>query len=78
MENFLSLFVCMVLEFKNFPKRNLSEKNAYIGMMVVGVLLNFIYLLLWSSLLIYLFFGFFKIGKNNIIAFMKLDLNSKY
>ena len=56
----------------------LSDKNAYIGVMTFGILLNAAYVLAWMLILAYLGIRFFKISKKNILSFMKLDLNSKY
>lgn len=76
MENFLSLFMSMTIEIKQFNNRNLSD--GYPEMMSFGILFNFIYLVFWGSLLTYFTFWFPYISPKGILGFMKIDLNTKY
>ena len=76
MENFLSLFMSMIIEIKQIPKWNLSD--VYVGLMSGGILFNALYLLIICLILSYLMIRYFKIGKSNFLYFMKLDLNTKY
>jgi len=55
MENFLSLFMSMVIEIQRIPEeRVLSDENVYVGLMSAGIILNFIFLVTWGVILAFL------------------------
>ena len=75
-ENFLQVFVSMILEIKAVSNRRNLTETTDIVLMSGGILLNFIYILLWVVLLIWTVVWFYRIFKNrSMLHCLKVGLN---
>ena len=74
-ENYLQMFVSMILEIKSVSKWNLN-KSVENGLMATGILLNLAYLIVWIVLLSVVIIKFFKIlESNSSLNCLKVGLN---